>query len=199
MDADDISYPDRFEKQITYLNKFENIDLLATRALVIGEDHNPKWVIPHHKSHEELVSNPWRGIYMPHPTWMGRLSWFKKYMYAEPAPYFCEDQELLLRAHRESRYETLNEILLAYRVREWVDKKKLLKTRRAILNFQLRFFWGNKNYLHCVLSMLAYSIKRFRDLSRLLIPIKNNLKSQSPSAVDLAQWQSICSRICIKT
>ena len=192
MDHDDIAYPTRLSKQLQFLDSNQNVDLLATRALVIGEDNIPKGVLPFSGSHEKLVKNPWIGIYMPHPTWVGRTSWFKKYLYANPAPHFCEDQELLLRAHRYSRYETLNEILLAYRVRDRIDEKKLLKTRRAMLHFQMRFFRSNKSYLHCGLSALSYFVKRCSDFYRPLITSKTDSRFQPPTEADLVQWQSIC-------
>lgn len=193
MDADDISYSDRFEKQVAHLDKVAALDLLATKALVIGEDNIAKGILPYRGSHQELVTNPWIGIYMPHPTWMGRVDWFKKFLYSNPAPHFSEDQELLLRAHRESHYETLDEILLAYRVRDSIDENKLLKTRRAILRFQLNYFWSNRNFLQCGLSLFVYFIKRSRDFFRLKIASEGCSKFQLPNNEDLATWKSICS------
>lgn len=193
MDHDDIAYPTRLSKQLQFLDSNPNVDLLATRALVIGEDNIPKGILPFRIKHHELVRNPWLGFYMPHPTWMGRTSWFRKYLYANPAPHFCEDQELLLRAHRESHYETLDEILLAYRVRDSVDENKLLKTRRAILRFQLNYFWSNRNFLQCGMSLFAYFIKRCRDFFRLKIASEGCSKLQLPNNEDLATWKSICS------
>lgn len=191
MDSDDVAYPTRLSKQHYFLVSNPSVDLLATRALVIGEDNLPKGVLPYRGTHDELVRNSWMGIYMPHPTWMGKTSWFKKYLYAEPATYFCEDQELLLRAHKDSRYETLNEILLAYRVRERLDQKKLLKTRKAILRFQTNFFWNNKNYLYCSLSALSYFIKLCNQFYRLLIGSQTYSRFAQPTEKDFINWKII--------
>ena len=140
MDGDDISYPDRFLKQVTELQKNLNLDLVATRAITINENNLATGLFPYAISHSEICARPWNGFYFPHPTWMGKIAWFRKYRYSVPAPYCCEDQELILRSYRDSHLETLNEILFAYRIRSKVDSQKLAKTRRAVFKAQLRHF-----------------------------------------------------------
>ena len=129
MDQDDFSYPERLSKQVDALEENLDLDLLATRAIKISMEGEPLGYLPSLLSHAEITAEPWRGFYMPHPTWMGRLQWFKKNHYAEPAPYLCEDQELLLRTFEESNFSCLEEVCLAYRVREGIGFSVLLKIR----------------------------------------------------------------------
>lgn len=129
MDSDDIAYPDRFAKQIEVLQEDVDLDLLATRAIKITMENKPIGYLPYAASHQEITAAPWRGFYMPHPTWMGRLEWFKKHYYAQPAPYLCEDQELLLRTYQESQFVCLQDICLAYRIRDKTSLRKLLTIR----------------------------------------------------------------------
>ncbi len=52
---------------------------------------------------------------MPHPTWFGRIEWFRRWRYAEPETPRAEDQELLIRSAADSRFASCPEILLGYR------------------------------------------------------------------------------------
>lgn len=51
---------------------------------------------------------------MAHPSWCGRRGWFERYRYDERTDG-CEDQDLLRRSWRESRFGNLPVILLGYR------------------------------------------------------------------------------------
>lgn len=164
MDQDDISYPDRFLHQVTAMQKNASIDLLATRSITIDENNQVTGLFPLAVSHQKICVRPWQGFYFPHPTWMGKTEWFRRYRYAEPAPYFCEDQELLLRSFSNSRFETLNEVLFAYRIRGIMNWQKLAKTRQAILIMQLRHFSRASFWFFFVLSTGSYAIKRIRDV-----------------------------------
>jgi len=139
MDQDDVSYPERFARQIEALERDPQLDLVAAHAVTIAGDHRLTGLLPA-TPQKEIAAKPWRGFYLPHPTWMGRIEWFRKYRYAEPGPYFCEDQELLLRSHEESRFGIIDQPLLAYRIRENTPWRKLIKTRLTILPLQLKHF-----------------------------------------------------------
>ena len=52
---------------------------------------------------------------MPHPTWFGRIEWFRRHRYGVPDAPRAEDQELLMRAADRSRYAACPEVLLGYR------------------------------------------------------------------------------------
>ncbi len=155
MDQDDISYPERFMKQIQAFKSNPQLDLVATRAVTISEDDQLLGTRPYALTHEEICSAPWRSFYLPHPTWMGKLEWFRKYRYAEPAPYFCEDQELLLRTYTQSTFATLNEILFAYRVRDAVNWVKQKRTRVAVLKMQIHRFYERKQAFFALLAVLV--------------------------------------------
>ena len=175
MDGDDISYPDRFLKQVAVLQNNSKIDLMATRVITIDEANLPTGLFPYAISHSEICSRPWKGFYFPHPTWMGKTEWFRKYRYSVPAPYCCEDQELILRSYQDSHLETLNETLLAYRVRRKVDNQKLAKTRRAVFKAQLRHFSNCNSWFFLLLAAGSFIIKSINDfLNRTII---NHFKS----------------------
>jgi len=168
MDQDDVSYPERFARQIAALQNDPELDLVATRAISIDENDQATGLFPYAISHEEICARPWQGFYLPHPTWMGRIEWFRKHRYAVPGPYFCEDQELLLRSYRDSRLGTLDEILFAYRIRRKVNWQKLAKTRRTIFATQWRHFTGLGQWRFALLAAAAFAAKTVSDLSKRL-------------------------------
>ncbi len=168
MDQDDVSYPQRFARQLAVLRSDPGLDLVATRAITIDGNDEVTGLFPWAISHEEICAQPWRGFYFPHPAWMGKIEWFRKYRYTIPAPYLCEDQELLLRSYRDSRFGTLDEIQFAYRIKSKVDWQKLARTRRAVLVVQLRHFFKLNMRFFLLLAVSAFVVKMSSDFSKRL-------------------------------
>lgn len=127
MDADDICYPTRLQKQFEYLEAHVNVDVLACRAFVFRDDGVPVGVLPSRVAHEEITSRPWSGFFLPHPTWMGRTRWFRAHRY-DAAFKRAQDYELLFRTYRSSRFASLPDILLGYR-QESISLRKSLSGR----------------------------------------------------------------------
>lgn len=166
MDQDDIAYPDRFARQLAALDQDAALDLVATRCITIDPDNEIIGILPSALSHQEICARPWFGFYLPHPTWMGRIAWFRHYRYAKPGPYFCEDQEILLRSFEESRFGTIPEVLFAYRVRRRIGLVKSIRTRWTLLGLQLSKFlregyWG-RAALACAAFILGGCIDMIR-------------------------------------
>lgn len=166
MDSDDISHPQRFELQLNKLQDQPELDLLSTRAVIINKQNMIIGNFPFKETHEEICARPWLGFYMAHPSWMGKLDWFKKNRYKEPSLYFCEDQELLLRSFSTSRFSTLNQVLLKYRVSDTLNIKKLFKTRISFFKAQYNFFKYNNNYLFIALAIMVLIFRIIKDNMR---------------------------------
>jgi glycosyltransferase involved in cell wall biosynthesis len=163
MDQDDVSYPERFAKQVAMLERDPQLDLLGVRAVTISMDDRSVGNLPFMQTHEQICARPWLGFYLPHPTWMGRIEWFRRHRYASPAPYLCEDQELLLRSHADSRFAILPEVLFAYRVRDHIQLGKQLRIRWSVLKVQLRHFWSVGDVRSAFLSLSAFLARVARD------------------------------------
>src|SRR6202171_1728731 len=103
MDADDVSYPQRFRYQAEFLLAPPEIDLVGCRMLIFGEDGAPlrKPRLP--IGHEQIVARPSLGFGVAHPTWMARASWFHQHRYDLTALRY-EDVELLYRSYQSSRF-----------------------------------------------------------------------------------------------
>ena len=166
MDQDDVSWPERLERQVERLRSEPSLDLVATRAIRIDERSDSIGLFPAPKSDADISTRPWQGFYMPHPAWTGRLRWFRAHRYATPGPYFCEDQELLLRSYTSSRFAILNDVLFAYRVRQRFNPAKQFKTRVAVWRVQRAQFRQRRQWGYMLLAGLTFSARAAADVLR---------------------------------
>lgn len=174
MDGDDFSFPNRFQKQIAFLESHQEIDLLATRVIAFNDNnYSIMGLLPYKGSHAEITKNPWNTIYMPHPTWMGKAIWFKKNRYKIPEVKRAEDQELLLRTYTSSHFHCLDEVLLAYRQRQ-LNPAQTIRTRKNLLNAQLDLFIQRQQWLNAAKATSVFAIKSAHDYSE-SIPYFNHL------------------------
>jgi glycosyltransferase involved in cell wall biosynthesis len=141
MDADDVSFPPRLERQAAWLDAHPGVDLVGCRALVFRDSGDIVGLLPFAPDHAALCARPWRNIPLPHPTWMGRRQWFETLAYRLPEVRRAEDQELLLRASADSRYACLSDVLLGYRQGPF-QLRRTLVARRSLLAAQIRLLAG---------------------------------------------------------
>jgi len=158
MDADDVAYPERFARQVGFLDRHPEVDLLGTAAIVFGDDGKVIGALPFRASHREIAARPWAGFYLVHPTWMGRREWFNAHAY-DPRSIKSQDYDLLLRSHATSRFACLPEILLGYR-QERLSLGKILASRIQTSRSVLRYGWNNKVF-HRVVPALAGQAAKF--------------------------------------
>jgi glycosyltransferase involved in cell wall biosynthesis len=114
MDADDVSYPQRLERQVAFLDGHRDVDLVGA-AMTVFRDGGAaigKRTAP--TEHGDICRRPASGFRLFHPTWLGRTDWFRRFGY-DPAAVRCEDQDLLYRAHRTSTFANIAEPLVGYR------------------------------------------------------------------------------------
>lgn len=193
MDQDDVSYPERFAYQVKALQNEDSLDLVAVRAITISSDDQFTGWLPW-ALQEEISARPWRGFYLPHPTWMGKTAWFRNYRYAVPEPYFCEDQELLLRSYDKSRFKMINEPLFAYRVRDGINWRKLIKTRFTVLQFQWRNFVPKRQLAFGLLALGVFLGRMISDILKVAFGNINSLDSRNCEKM-LRNWQDTLSFI----
>ncbi|MEI7581210.1 glycosyltransferase [Runella sp.] len=160
MDADDVSYPERLKNQISFLEVNPTIDLVGTAICVVNKEGKQvrQHIFP--TSHHQIVSQPWlKTISVAHPTWCGHKDWFQHWKYRDYIRN--EDQELLLRAHNESSYANLPDILLDYFETPSFSKK--LTARWGWITV-LWSFYGTKGRLFPFLGgILISTAKLLRD------------------------------------
>lgn len=149
IDGDDYCYPERFQKQLKYLKKNPGIDLVGCNMIIV--DSHGKLLGK--RIFKKISNNSYSNIYIAHPTFFGKTSFFKKYRYKSP-PYSAQDQDLLFRASKESNYAILDEILVCYR--ENLNLKKIARTR---LNLILSRAKTKKSLINTLLLVINQIIK----------------------------------------
>lgn len=118
MDADDVSEPLRFERQVRYLEGHPNVGIIGAGAAVIDERGG---FIRRHAFSEDDLPTGWRLFFfnsIAHPTVMARLDILRQLGGYNPEAEFCEDYDLWLRATETTMVENMPEMLLRYRVHE---------------------------------------------------------------------------------
>jgi glycosyltransferase involved in cell wall biosynthesis len=126
MDADDVCAPDRFEKQITFLDSHPDTGLCGSWVSIIGADEAYRYPLTHEEIKLALLGyNP-----VAHPSVMLRSSVLNhpriRFDHNFPG---AEDYELWTRAVFATRFANLPEMLLRYRKH---DKQVTQKKRDEV-------------------------------------------------------------------
>lgn len=142
MDADDIAYPQRLEKQLRFLSERPDVDLTGGCAVVFADGGAPLGKRNYPAAHADIARRPLYWFKLMHPTFMGKTSWFRRYRYRADA-IRCEDMDLLFRARAGSRFANLPEIVLGYRQCS-LDLRKCLRGRWMWFHCSGRYLNGTE-------------------------------------------------------
>jgi len=115
MDADDISYSDRLEKQFEHLERHQQIGILGTwiRKLKNGVP-SESWCPP--TDSKMLKWTLYFGVNVAHPSVLMRREIVEKLNFYRPDAIHGEDVDLWLRASRITEFGNVPEVLYDYRV-----------------------------------------------------------------------------------
>lgn len=187
MDADDIAYPQRLARQVALLDGDAAVDLVASRAIVFDNNGTATGIFPFPGGdHAAICARPWRGFVLPHPTWMGRTTWFRRFRYCEQAVK-AQDQELLLRSYQDSRFAMIDEVLLGYR-QDAISIAKSAVGRRIYCAALLRQLTGAAGWLRAVRGLGYHAALLAKDA---LLAGRSNPLRQRPTAEQAATWQRL--------
>jgi len=194
MDHDDVCYPERFADQLQAFQDDPGLDLVATEAITISDMDQITGILPSDFSHEKIIAKPWRGFYMPHPTWMGKATWFRRFRYSIPAPYLCEDQELLFRSYQHSRFASLARPLLAYRIRDKIVWRKQFRTRLTVFRVQWRHFVSTGQLGFALVSVLVLLGRLGMDLKKMIFGSRPQGSFNHQPELE-SHWQQVLSSL----
>lgn len=192
MDGDDICYPHRLEAQVHYLQRHEEIDLVGGSMLIFGDNGRPigKRVAP--EKHASITKRPYRGFPVAHPTFLGRLEWFRRYGYRTDAVR-CEDQDMLLRAYKESTFANVQDILLGYR-EEKVDLRKTLTSRIYFTRSLVKEMMRRKRFDLATRAVVEQQGKMLMDVAAVTTGLHHRLlrhRAYSISTQEAQKWQEV--------
>jgi glycosyltransferase involved in cell wall biosynthesis len=117
MDGDDISLPERFERQVAFLDVNPDHGVVGTWSRDInerGQTHAGEFREPP-TSHEALVAESDKGPLLAHPSVMMRTNVVREAGGYRAAFRHCEDYDLWLRLSERTKLCSLPERLLLYR------------------------------------------------------------------------------------
>jgi glycosyltransferase involved in cell wall biosynthesis len=198
MDQDDIAFPHRLATQVEFLEAHPDVDLTASSVVVFRNDGSLQGVINVPSSHEEIGRHPWKGFYFPHPTWMGKTTWFREHPYSPPADG-AEDQLLLYAAFDGSRFAGVPEVLLGYREDHRLFRKMLARRLifwRAICGNAIRRY----KYLDAMLLSVVQPMRIVGDLLNIYFHVRAMRSPLGPIAPEtMVTWQSLWLRLGIQT
>jgi glycosyltransferase involved in cell wall biosynthesis len=116
MDADDVAFPQRFERQVGYLDSHPDCVLVGGRIVLIDPEGRKLKVFQLPTSHAEIDAENLRGrMAIAHPVVMMRATAIKKVGGYREGFTHAEDIDLWLRLAEVGRLANLDEVLLYYR------------------------------------------------------------------------------------
>jgi glycosyltransferase involved in cell wall biosynthesis len=192
MDGDDVAYPRRFEYQVGYLEQHPNVNLVGAWVMVFGQDGAALGKRTGPETHAQICGRPVAGFPIVHPTYVGHMGWFRRHRYNEKMAK-SQDQELLLRSYRSSRFANVPEILLGYR-EERIYLKKILTARRFLTHALVRQFSLQGRADLVVRSVLEQILKAMLDCMAIGSKLNYRLlrhRAKSINDSERREWQRV--------
>lgn len=192
MDSDDLCFPERLARQIERLRHDPAIDVLGCGAMVFDAQGAPVGLLPCGTEHADIVRRPYVGFPLPHPTWCASASWFRAHPY-DPGLTKAEDQDLLLRSYRTSRFAALDEVLLGYR-QPRLDLSKMLPGRRASMEAIWRDGIRSGNVPAALHGIVMQCVKGAVDVATIKLGLNRIMQRQRLAPVPetvIRQWASL--------
>ena len=162
MDGDDVAYPERLEQQVRFLEKKPEIDLVGAWMMVFSSSGAALGKRTEPELHDTICRRPFSRLRVSHPTFVGRIEWFRRYGYSQQA-IRCEDQDLLLRSYRYSRFSNLPEVLHGYR-EDKIYLRKILLGRRSFTEIVARELLHRRKLIKAGIAVIEQSMKSALDV-----------------------------------
>lgn len=146
MDADDISMPDRFEKQVAFLETHLDVDCLGTWAIEIKADGSEYFRKQMPETHEGCWKQFMKRDCMIHPSVMFRRRFIEKAGVYSLNTYFGEDTMMWCQGFANGcRFANLPEYLFKFRMDDdFFNRRRGWKHAKAILSLR----WKVNKTLH---------------------------------------------------
>jgi len=152
LDSDDIAMPERFEKQVTYLQNHPEVGVCGTWFTFFGAQNK---IIRHSVSHDDIKVSFLHSCNIGNPTVMLRKSVLKDFKFDNDyVP--VEDYDLWSRLLPQTRFHNLPESLLNYRQHDSnISKTKIDNVNRSVRKVKINQL-GNFGILAGDLDIDAY-------------------------------------------
>lgn len=162
MDADDISMPERFEKQMAYMASHPDVECLGTWAVEINADGSEYYRKQMPETHEGCNGQFMIRDCVIHPTVMFRRRYIEKAGRYPMDTYYAEDTMMWAQGFAVGcRFANVPEYLYQFRLNdEFFNRRRGWKHARGILTLR----WRVNRMLHypakAYLCAMAYAVAR---------------------------------------
>lgn len=117
MDGDDESLPNRFDRQLAFLDKYRDHGVIGAQTVNIDQDGNVVRLTNRYpRSHEALLAALETQLLINHPSAIIRKSVFDRIGGYRAVYRHCEDYDLWLRMSEVTKLCSVDEVLHRYRV-----------------------------------------------------------------------------------
>lgn len=156
MDADDISMPNRFEKQVAFLDANKETECLGTWAIEINSDGSEYYRKQMPETHEGCWKQFMIRDCMIHPTVMFRKSYIEKAGFYSLDTYFGEDTMMWAQGFAAGcRFANVPEFLYKFRLNDdFFNRRRGCKHAKGILTLR----WKVNKMLHYPAKAYLYAI-----------------------------------------
>ncbi len=156
MDADDISLPERLEKQIAFMDAHPDMDCLGTWAIEINSNGSEFYRKQMPETHEGCWKQFMIRDCMIHPTVMFRRSYIKKAGLYSLDTYFGEDTMMWAQGFaNDCKFANIPEYLFKFRLNDdFFNRRRGWKHAKGILTLR----WRVNKMLHYPLKAYLYAI-----------------------------------------
>jgi glycosyltransferase involved in cell wall biosynthesis len=185
MDGDDISLPERFAKQVAFLDANRDAVLCGALYQIIGTNK----ICNHPLTHEEIKVKLISGCYIAHPTVMFRKAVFEKNkLEYDPKMEPAEDYDLWSRLVFLGEVANIGEVLLHYRVHsQQTSIVRSIKQNKVSREIRIRMLEKVTPILNSELYPLDFlaqgfendfTVKELKERMKLLdcLVVENNIK-----------------------
>ena len=115
MDADDISLPERLERQVRFMDAHPQVGVCGSWVRLFPEKHAGIWKLP--ETFEDIRCWQFHTVGVAHPSVMLRRKFFREHaLWYDPQYRHIEDYELWGRAMQHMQFANIPQILLEYRM-----------------------------------------------------------------------------------
>ena len=156
MDADDISMPERFEKQIAFMDTHPETECLGTWAIEIKSDGSEYYRKQMPETHEGCWNQFMIRDCLIHPTVMFRRSYIEKAGVYSLDTYFGEDTMMWAQGFSAGcKFANVPEYLFKFRLNDdFFNRRRGWKHAKGILTLR----WKVNKMLHYPLKAYLYAI-----------------------------------------
>ncbi|MBA2857947.1 glycosyltransferase involved in cell wall biosynthesis [Methanococcus maripaludis] len=144
-DSDDISMPERLEKQVAFLEKNPDYGLIGSHTYIINENSKIIGYRKYETNLKKIIKNMVKKNQFAQPSVMIRKSVLDEVGFYDEKYTRCQDYELWFRIAKSFKIGILDEFLIKYRISKTQGKSTHLKeTLKFTLDIQKKWLFDKK-------------------------------------------------------